>query len=269
MDAVHDRSEVSAMVNMRLKNADGLLVTFVNPHSWGIARSRPQYREQLERFDLVLPDGIGMSKAVQWIHRLSATRISFDMTSLAPDVLSLAAEQRYSVVLIGGPPGCAERAASQLQAAFAGLRIAAALDGYGDVDERVAQIAALQPHVVICGMGAERQEDVLIALVRTGWSGCGFTCGGFLDQLSERAFYYPGWVDRYNLRWAYRLAKEPRRLWRRYLLTYPAFITAMAAELLFTGILRAGFPIRRAEKSQRYTKFARPIPNNQSAQEGL
>jgi N-acetylglucosaminyldiphosphoundecaprenol N-acetyl-beta-D-mannosaminyltransferase len=179
-----------------------------------------------------LPDGIGMSLAIRWLHRLRAARISFDMSSLAPEVMGLAEREGYSVVLVGGVPGCTERAASRLTEVFPNLRIVGVFDGYGDTEARAAQIAALDPHIVICGMGAGAQEAMLLALARCGWHGCGFTCGGYFDQLSERAYYYPDWIDRLHLRWAYRFAKEPRRLWRRYLLTYPPFFAALAVEAL-------------------------------------
>jgi N-acetylglucosaminyldiphosphoundecaprenol N-acetyl-beta-D-mannosaminyltransferase len=72
-------------------------------------------------------------------------------------------------------------------------------------------------------MGGIAQEDFLISLADQGWKGCGFTCGGYLDQLDDGLRYYPGWVDRLNIRFAYRLFREPQRLWRRYLIDYREF----------------------------------------------
>ncbi|MNN73388.1 UDP-Gal:alpha-D-GlcNAc-diphosphoundecaprenol beta-1,4-galactosyltransferase [compost metagenome] len=80
-------------------------------------------------------------------------------------------------------------------------------------------------------MGTPRQEDFLIELQESGWLGVGFTCGGYFDQLNsaDGGLYYPGFIDRYNMRWAYRIYKEPKRLWKRYFVDYPvgmlAFVT--------------------------------------------
>jgi N-acetylglucosaminyldiphosphoundecaprenol N-acetyl-beta-D-mannosaminyltransferase len=52
----------------------------------------------------------------------------------------------------------------------------------------------------------------------------GFTCGGFLDQIIKYKGAYPEWIDHYNLRFLYRLIKEPKRLWRRYLIEYQVFL---------------------------------------------
>ena len=79
-------------------------------------------------------------------------------------------------------------------------------------------------------MGAPRQEQFLINLKNAGWTGIGFTCGGFFDQIVDRVDYYPGWVDKMNLRFLYRLLKEPRRLWRRYLIDYQVFMKRFLKE---------------------------------------
>jgi N-acetylglucosaminyldiphosphoundecaprenol N-acetyl-beta-D-mannosaminyltransferase len=73
-------------------------------------------------------------------------------------------------------------------------------------------------------MGAPLQERFLSQLAANGWTGIGLTCGGFLDQVVQGSDYYPGWVDRLNIRFLYRLGKEPRRLWRRYLVDYQVFM---------------------------------------------
>ena len=81
-------------------------------------------------------------------------------------------------------------------------------------------------------LAPEDLRDVLLALVEAGWRGCGFTCGGYLDQLGGGMRYYPAWVDRANLRFAYRLLREPRRLWRHYLIDYQGFTLLFARPLL-------------------------------------
>jgi len=258
VDAACDLQGVVALIASSLLRRTPLLMTFVNPSSRSVAQAQSQFCNQLERFDAVLPDGIGMSVAVRWLHRLPATRISFDMTSLAPEVMALADRGACDVVLVGGVPGCAERAASRLTEVFPKLRIAGAFDGYGDVESRATQIAALNPHIVVCGMGAGVQEAMLLALARTGWNGCGFTCGGYLDQLAEGPRYYPQWIDRTHLRWAYRLAREPRRLWRRYLLSYPPFFAALGLEVLYGLIFGSRGTARRPMYGTRHSSLTQP-----------
>lgn len=233
--------DVLAAVEARLDAGETFLTTFINPSAVALARRNTGYAKALARFDMVLPDGIGIVQAVARLHGHAIARISFDSTSLALPVFALAERSGRSVVLVGGAPGVAERAATHLRESFPKLGIIAALDGYGDRASMVERIQALQPDIVVCGMGAVAQEDFLLTLAGSGWRGCGFTCGGYLDQLGAGMQYYPAWVDRSNLRWAYRLVREPRRLWRRYLIDYQSFLLLfLQASLAQRLALRAG-----------------------------
>ena len=231
VDAIRTLGAAVNLIESSLRH-NTFLMTFVNPGTAVMARRNSAFTHMLDRFDLVAPDGIAMAKAIHWLHHLPAERISFDLTSLAPPVLCLAAEQNVSIVLCGGRPGVAEQARHQLVTAYPKLRIVAVFDGYGDRVQKATAIAQLAPEMVICGMGGLAQEAFLLALVQSGWSGVGVTCGGFLDQLSSGLQYYPRFVDKMNLRWAYRLAKEPRRLWRRYLLDYPVFAVSLCRAMI-------------------------------------
>ncbi|MNL72304.1 UDP-Gal:alpha-D-GlcNAc-diphosphoundecaprenol beta-1,4-galactosyltransferase [compost metagenome] len=76
------------------------------------------------------------------------------------------------------------------------------------------------------------QEAFMLALKKSEWSGLAVACGGYLDQLSGGLQYYPKWIDRLNLRFLYRLAREPHRLWRRYILEYRVFLLRLIKQLL-------------------------------------
>ncbi len=202
---------------------DVVLVTFANPGVVPLARRSPPFRDALREFDFVLPDGIGMCFAIHWLHGLPAQRVSFDTTSLAPALFDRARSRNLRVVLVGGAAQVAETARARILEHFPGVRITGAFDGFGDMEAKAATVRELDPDIVICGMGSMKQEAFLLELKRQGWRGWGFTCGGYLDQLSEGISYYPHWIDAANLRWAYRLAREPGRLWRRYLVDYSHF----------------------------------------------
>jgi N-acetylglucosaminyldiphosphoundecaprenol N-acetyl-beta-D-mannosaminyltransferase len=234
VDAIADPNTVVEAISDALQERRRLLVTFANPGT-PVAVRRASANALFNRFDIVAADGIAMVWAVQWLHHLPVVRLSFDTTSLAPPVLGLAVRHQSRVVLCGGKPGVAEQAAAQMQAAFPGLRIIAAFDGYGDSDMQIMQIRRLDPGLVICGMGPIRQEWFLLTLADWGWNGVGITCGGYLDQLGQGLQYYPAAINTLNLRWAYRLYREPRRLWRRYLLDYPRFAVSLCRAKLNLG----------------------------------
>ena len=202
---------------------DVVLTTFVNPGVVPLARRSAKFRQSLHEFDYVLPDGVGMCLAVKWLHGLPAERVSFDTTSLAPAVFDWACTRNLQIVLVGGGAQVADTARAKITETFPAIRIAGCFDGFGSIEAKARAVRELNPDVVICGMGSGRQESFLLELKAQGWQGWGFTCGGYLDQLNRGMTYYPRWVDTANLRWAYRLAREPRRLWRRYLIDYSHF----------------------------------------------
>lgn len=227
----HIQDVVSRVAAALERGGRPFLVTFANPGTVTLAERDRGFRDALRRFDLVLPDGIGLSKAVEWLERVPAARVSFDSTSLALPVLQLAQRRGCPVALVGGKAGVAERASARLQESFPGLRIVGALDGYGAPDDKAREVQALDPRIVICCMGGGVQEAFLLRLAERGWTGCGFTCGGYFDQLAAGLHYYPAWVDAANLRWAFRLYKEPNRLWRRYVMDYGRFGLRLAQSL--------------------------------------
>ncbi len=210
------------------RRARSTLVTFVNPLSLRLIRKDGTYLANLRRMDVVLSDGIALTWAARWLGLRHLERISFDSGSLAPFIFRRAAHLGNRLMLIGGAPGVAEAAASRIREAYPTINIIGAIHGFAPTERIVQRTIASEPDIVICGMGMPRQEAVLVALADAGWTGCGFSCGGYLDQLVERFNYYPGWINRFNLRWLYRVYREPGRIGRRCVADYPPFLLLLA-----------------------------------------
>jgi N-acetylglucosaminyldiphosphoundecaprenol N-acetyl-beta-D-mannosaminyltransferase len=199
-------------------------VSFVNPSAWALAKRRPEYVEYLRAMTHVLPDGQGVVVAAKILATKDLQRLSFDMSSLAPPFFLRVVEKQASIFLIGGKPGVDEEVGAKLQNNFQGLKIVGSEHGFGEFESKINAVLAAVPDVVIVAMGAPRQEGFLVALRDAGFKGMAVTCGGFFDQYLQADVYYPVWINRWHLRWAYRLYREPKRLWRRYLLDYPYFV---------------------------------------------
>jgi N-acetylglucosaminyldiphosphoundecaprenol N-acetyl-beta-D-mannosaminyltransferase len=96
---------------------------------------------------------------------------------------------------------------------FEYLQIAGFRSGYFLSEEEklieMERIIEINPDYLIVGMGALCQEAFLLEIRDMGFKGIGFTCGGFIHQTSKNEIvYYPTWVDKYNIRFLYRMYKE-------------------------------------------------------------
>jgi exopolysaccharide biosynthesis WecB/TagA/CpsF family protein len=207
-------------------------VTFMNPYSWLVNRDRGH--ADIEAFT-IYADGI----ALVWLYnaccRASIQRYAFDYSSVAATVFEDARTRGCAVYLIGGPEGVARQAAAVISRRHPGLQIVGTRSGFFATpsDYQGAIEDASRGDVVIVGMGAPAQEKFIADLWNGGWRGAGYTCGGFLEQIvGTDGDYFPAWSNRFHLRWLFRIYKEPRRLWKRYLLLYPKFLGLFIADWL-------------------------------------
>lgn len=205
---------------------------YVNAHCARLAARDAAYRDALGRADVVYADGIGVVWASHLLGAPCAERINIGPSELG-DILDRAAVRRAPVFLLGGAPGIADEVARRQLARRPDLMIAGTHHGYFTNDaDVVAAIHASGAQLVLVGLGPPKQElwvarhlDEL--RVRACWC-----IGGLLDQMAGAVSYPPDWVRRGHVQWLYRLAVEPRRLWRRYLLGNPDFIGLVARQRL-------------------------------------
>lgn len=187
--------------------------------------------------DLVVADGV----PVLWASRIQGTPLpeTVSGSSLIYSLCDRAARHAVSVFLLGGNPGVPERAAGRLRERYPGLIVAGTLSpplGFEDQPEELNRIRealeAAQPDVVFVGLGFPKQER-LIERVRpqlpsTWFLGVGIALSFAAGDL-RRA---PVAFQRAGLEWLYRLAQEPGRLYRRYLVAGVPF----AARLLWRAL---------------------------------
>lgn len=198
----------------------------MNPHSFNLMRENGALLSDIQKMDRVFVDGIGVVLAAFWCGLPRIERISFDM--LAPVLLQKAAAGGIRVALVGGAPGIAEAARDVVVSDYPGLEVVLVHHGYlkrdSDYTEVGTQVASTGTQLLILGMGAPLQEHAVHQFGRYMDGGAILTCGGYLDQVCRPKAYYPSWAYPLRLNWVVRLAREPRRLWRRYLIGNPRFI---------------------------------------------
>ena len=212
----------------------GKVYTYLNPVSYLTALDNKGLFGQM---DGIFADGGLLVKAVKMVYGKQVTRRSFDMTSMAPELFVYAAEHGKTIYIVASKQKQVEKAVEIFcerypEAKFAGYR-----NGYfsseEEMDEEARHICEVKPDFLIVGMGALMQEKFLLKVKKAGYQGIGFTCGGFIHQTSKNEIdYYPAWVDKTNLRFVYRMWKEPHTR-KRYLMAGLLFPARFIAERIF------------------------------------
>jgi exopolysaccharide biosynthesis WecB/TagA/CpsF family protein len=189
------------------------VLSFLNQHAFNLAWTDAAFCEDLLRSELLLRDGVGMAACLRLLVR--APGLNMNGTDLIPQLVPAYAGRRVAVA--GTEQPYLERAVRHLREQ--GLDIVCSIDGFGGEDRCVATIAAARPELVILGMGMPRQERIAARLAGELEQPTLIVNGGaILDFMAGRFPRAPQWLRRIGLEWLYRLLKEPRRLWRRYVL---------------------------------------------------
>lgn len=212
----------------------GRIYTFLNPVSY---LSALEHKPLFEGFDGIFADGSILVAAIRLIYGKRVTRRSFDMTSLAPELLSYAETHDKSVYIVASRQEQVEKAVGIFKKRYPKLSVAGYRNGYfaseKEQELEAQHIAEVSPDFLIVGMGALMQERFLLKVKDAGFGGIGFTCGGFIHQTAKDEIdYYPGWVDRMNLRFLYRMYKE-KHTRKRYLQAALLFPARFIAERIF------------------------------------
>ena len=219
--------EASALAGLeRLgEEGDSVVVAFANAHTLNLASTNPAYRAVLERAEVILNDGIG----VQLAARMRGTRFPANLngSDFLPGFLRLAAARGWSVFLLGSDAGVADAAGVKLTQSIPGLKIAGAHHGFF-ADDEAAEVAekvrASEADVVLVGMGNPRQELWLDEHLKSTRTKLGIGVGAFLDFTVGTQKRAPAWMNKVGLEWVWRLAREPRRMWQRYVVGNPVFL---------------------------------------------
>jgi N-acetylglucosaminyldiphosphoundecaprenol N-acetyl-beta-D-mannosaminyltransferase len=221
--AVRER-EAHALVHAWASGPHGTLRYVVTPnvqHTM-VFQENEAFRQAYASASLVIADGWPLVAS----SRLFGTPLPERVTGsdLLPGLFDAAgSEQPRTVFLLGAAPGIGERAAAAIHARWPNVRVVGTHSpplGFerDDVQNReiLARVAAVQPDILVVGLGAPKQElwthrfrDDIRAKVA-------LCLGGTIDFMAGTTQRAPVWIQKARLEWLHRAVSEPRRLGRRY-----------------------------------------------------
>lgn len=207
----------------------------------GIMRAQEETEliEIHERAGLVTPDGMPLVWLARWRGHDHVGRVCG--ADLVAELCAASIERGIGHYFYGGKPGVAERMAAALVARFPGLKVVGMNTppfGAMSAEEDAAHTSAIvesRAAVVWVGLSTPKQEYWMREHVDHIPGATLIGVGAAFDFYAGDVKRAPAWMHKRGLEWLHRLASEPRRLWRRYLVLAPKFVLMVGRRGLGRG----------------------------------
>ena len=222
--------EITRWIEIR----DSQYVCVTGVHGVMEAQRDPELLEIHNASGLTTPDGMPMVWAGHWVGANWMSRVYGPDLMLS--VLERAAERGWKSFLYGGNYGVPELVAARLVERMPTLKIVGTYSPpfrpptQAEDAEIVARINASGADLVWVGLSTPKQERWMAAHVGRLDAPMLAGVGAAFDFHAGLVRQAPPWMQKRGLEWFYRLVKEPRRLWKRYLRNNPAFLVRILAQ---------------------------------------
>jgi N-acetylglucosaminyldiphosphoundecaprenol N-acetyl-beta-D-mannosaminyltransferase len=232
MEEVLDRVDETIVGQGRLQ------IGVVNAAKLVNMRRDPALRADVLSCNLILADGA----SVVWASRLLGRSLPERVTGidLMLGMLRRGNQRGHRIYCLGANEDVLSAAVGRIIADYPHVKVVGRHHGYfTSQDERglVEAIAAAKPDILLVGMSSPKKERFLARWSDQISVAVCHGVGGSFDVLADKVRRAPLFWQRLGLEWLYRVCQEPRRLWRRYLVTNTLFCGMVLAELVRRRLL--------------------------------
>ena len=224
-----------------------LLINTINAHSFNTAKKDQLFADALTNGDVLIPDGVSIVKACKWIKAKSQPKeriagwdlFSFEMEKLEreSEELRTKSEESKTVMFMGSSQKVLDLIVKRAAVDYPHLKVVTYSPPYkpefSDEDNRaiIDAINNANPDLLWIGMTAPKQEK----WTYSHWKELNIHChvgtiGAVFDFFAGTVERAPLWWQEHGLEWLYRLLKEPKRMWRRYIIGNTLFLWNMTKE---------------------------------------
>lgn len=216
-----------------------LLINTINAHSYNTALKDGLFAEALSKGDLLIPDGASIVKACRWLKAKSQPKeriAGWDLFLFEMERLNCKGGKCF---FMGSNPKVLELIKRRAEVDYPNIVVESYSPPYKpeftkeDNDAIIAAINNANPDLLWIGMTAPKQEK----WTYSHWSELNIHChvgtvGAVFDFFAGTYKRAPQWWQEHSLEWLYRLVKEPRRMWRRYVIGNPLFLWNVFKEMI-------------------------------------
>lgn len=222
IDNVTMAGALSCIEELIRKREPSYIVTPNVDHIMKVQRD-PGLRLVYEQATFALPDGMPLLWAGNFLGTPLKERVTG--SDLVPRICERAAQKGYRLFFLGGRTGAAAKAKECLEKQFPSIQIVGVrrpqfgLEYDVSENEKIERmVKETDPDILLVGYGVPKQEKWIYQHYKRLGVPVSIGVGGTLDVLAGMVKRAPQWMQRSGFEWLWRLMKEPRRLWRRYLI---------------------------------------------------
>ncbi len=205
----------------------GKTVTVVGVNTATVVNARKDvcFRSALNSMDLVVPDGYWLQVAARCMGYPTTNHVP--VVKMTYDLLAQLEKRQGTVYLLGATDSVVSKAAEEITSRYSGVKIAGVHNGYfeeSDEQEIIRKINSTGAQIILIGISSPKRELFMIRNKEKLNVPLIIGVGGMIDILGGKTSEGPDWLLNCGLMWCYRLALEPRRLWKRYTITNFQFL---------------------------------------------
>jgi N-acetylglucosaminyldiphosphoundecaprenol N-acetyl-beta-D-mannosaminyltransferase len=207
---------------------DKLLINTFNAYSYNIAQTDALFRQALLKSDVLIPDGISMVWAIRWLKGEKIKKIAgADMFFYEIERLQKSGGKCF---FLGSTETTLKKIKDRAAREYPKVKVQYFCPPFKPaftVEDNLAMLEAInafQPDVLFVGMTAPKQEKWAYQHFKQIEAGHVCCIGAVFDFYAATIKRAPKWMINLGLEWLYRLIREPRRMWRRYLIGNTKFI---------------------------------------------
>lgn len=216
-----DMCEAISAIESMIKDGDKHYVVAINVDVVIKIEADVYLKEIADRADMVLVDGKPLVWIAKWNKHPVKAKISG--SDLVPILCKVASKKGYSIFIIGGKEGIADRAKQKLEDKYPKIKIVGTYSptfGFekdkkelNKINERISEV---HPDILIACFGCPKQEKWIYENYQKYDAKVSLCAGATVDFLAGNVNRAPKWMSDHGLEWFYRFLQEPKRMFKRY-----------------------------------------------------
>jgi len=201
-------------------------ITCLNQHYLNLCCEDASFKHDVQEFDLIHPDGIGVQMAAFFLANFRRRPPRIVGSELYFKILVRLSREKRAVYLLGDTEDVLNKVVQNIGQDYIGVRIRGRQNGFDRWDSAsiIKEINESSPYMILVGLGAPRQERWIIGHRHELLAPKIIAVGGGFRVIGGDRKRGPAWIQKMGLEWLVRLLEEPGKYWRRYLVGIPLFI---------------------------------------------